>query len=378
MITNFGQFGTNDFIEYWTAFRLFISHQNPYDPQLMLDLQQQLGCHTNTPLMMWNPPWLLVIMAPVLMLGFGAAATAWIYVNFAFLAGIVFFSVDLAELRTKKFTAVLLSLPLLASFLPLYESFRIGQLGVLLGFLLIGGIWAIERKRTVTAGLFISLWTLKVHLFIPLAMFLFFRSLRNRNFFNLILSATCWLTAFAFITTVISRNALPSWIAGMRGKTAGGMVETVDQWIGPSLTGGLRLLLEKDGLVPVWPIITMPGLAAMIAAITAIWFGPRLRFLTSAILMVLLGILLAPFGWLFDLTAILPLYLMALLSSLQKIPFQPSRHVTIFVLFFSQLLCWLQYLFTNFNGQHHYLWLPIVLVMGLGWHISRMTFKYQE
>lgn len=51
VMTSFGQFGTNDFIEYWTAFRLFFSQLNAYDSALIEQLQRPLGWSEPTPVM---------------------------------------------------------------------------------------------------------------------------------------------------------------------------------------------------------------------------------------------------------------------------------------------------------------------------------------
>ena len=52
----------DDFIEYWAAARLTLDGQNPYDPHLLLPLQQAAGRNTDEAVMMWNPPWSLAVV----------------------------------------------------------------------------------------------------------------------------------------------------------------------------------------------------------------------------------------------------------------------------------------------------------------------------
>ncbi|NDC36940.1 MAG: hypothetical protein EBZ48_02685 [Proteobacteria bacterium] len=68
---------STDFLQYWTAFQLVQQGQNPYDPQLMLALQKSLGLTAELPVMMWNPPWLLLLLSPVLHLELSTALAAW-------------------------------------------------------------------------------------------------------------------------------------------------------------------------------------------------------------------------------------------------------------------------------------------------------------
>src|SRR5262245_2694716 len=66
----YGSPGTDDFIEYWTAGQLLRAGENPYDFKRLHELQLQLGSPHDFPIIMWNPPWLLVWIYPVLLLDF--------------------------------------------------------------------------------------------------------------------------------------------------------------------------------------------------------------------------------------------------------------------------------------------------------------------
>jgi hypothetical protein len=76
--------GTNDFIEYWTAFRLFIANRDLYDPALMATLQHSQGFSAEPPLMMWLPPWALLVLAHYLFLILRKGALLWLVASVAF------------------------------------------------------------------------------------------------------------------------------------------------------------------------------------------------------------------------------------------------------------------------------------------------------
>jgi hypothetical protein len=69
-----------DYKEYWSAFQLVLMGQNPYDPQIMKDFQiEKFG--NEIPLMMWNPPWILLLLAPILAVSFEASAYSFLLIQ---------------------------------------------------------------------------------------------------------------------------------------------------------------------------------------------------------------------------------------------------------------------------------------------------------
>jgi hypothetical protein len=62
-------YGQGDFAEYWSAFQLFVENKNPYSPSLTLETQRVFGPCVE-PILLWNPPWLLVLFSPLLSFDF--------------------------------------------------------------------------------------------------------------------------------------------------------------------------------------------------------------------------------------------------------------------------------------------------------------------
>lgn len=363
LITSFGDFGTNDFIEYWTAFRLFISQSNPYDPALMEQLQRPLGWSESAPLMMWNPPWLLLVMAPILMLDFPEAATAWLLTNFALLGGIIYFCLDLLGVPSLSRTQKYLSIPLALTFFPLYTSLAVGQLGVLLAFAFIGAVWSIIKNRLIFGSFCLALWTIKVHLFAPIAVFLFFKSLRNPELWRSLAGGIGALVAMILATEYLHPGVTRDWFNAFPPSNHSSNVVLVQQWQSATLTGGIRLLFADGDLIPFWPSIYVPAVAMIGVALYTIYFGSRLTYLNGSLLAALCSMTFGPFGWVFDFTILLPGYLICALhpSHLRTHPTIGRRFLDVLPLLIPQAVgfCSLPFL----REHHLYMWFPAVMLL---------------
>lgn len=72
------QAGARDFVEYWSAGRLFARGGNPYSPAELFALQRTIGWNGAEPLMMWNPPWALPIVLPFGLPSFSTGQFLWL------------------------------------------------------------------------------------------------------------------------------------------------------------------------------------------------------------------------------------------------------------------------------------------------------------
>src|SRR5262245_49181836 len=67
----------HDFVEYWAAGRLLLGGQNPYDADLVHELERQVG-RTDEGILMWNPPWSLPLVLPLGLMGVRTAHLVWL------------------------------------------------------------------------------------------------------------------------------------------------------------------------------------------------------------------------------------------------------------------------------------------------------------
>ncbi len=71
----------DDFVEYWAAAKLTLNGENPFDPALLLPLQQHAGRDTDEAIMMWNPPWALPAVLPLGVIPAREAQLLWLLVH---------------------------------------------------------------------------------------------------------------------------------------------------------------------------------------------------------------------------------------------------------------------------------------------------------
>src|SRR5215470_141891 len=66
------QSAVRDSIAYWSAGRLLVDHQNPYENGAILELERQHGYQADRPLVLRTPPWSLFLTVPL-----GFLAPVW-------------------------------------------------------------------------------------------------------------------------------------------------------------------------------------------------------------------------------------------------------------------------------------------------------------
>lgn len=71
----------HDFVEYWTAARLFIHGGNPYSAAAMLEAQRAVGWVRPKPVLMLNPPFTLPLIAWLAAFSYKTARLAWLAVS---------------------------------------------------------------------------------------------------------------------------------------------------------------------------------------------------------------------------------------------------------------------------------------------------------
>jgi hypothetical protein len=76
---------TDDYVEYWAAGRLNLSGANPYSPEELTPVEHLAGRYFQVPVMMWNPPYTLVIAMPLAWLPYPVSRLTWLILNVALL-----------------------------------------------------------------------------------------------------------------------------------------------------------------------------------------------------------------------------------------------------------------------------------------------------
>ena len=146
--------GEQDLITYWSASRLLVTGENPYDPDALGRLKGELRPEiaVNGPVTpAWNPPWLLLTLAPLTLFPFYLAIRIWIFLNIAFIviALSLVWQMHGQASDTRGFILILGAGFLLANTITLL---RLGQITSLILLCLVLVVWLIQKEMYYLAG----------------------------------------------------------------------------------------------------------------------------------------------------------------------------------------------------------------------------------
>lgn len=366
---DFGPLGKSDFIQYWSAFKLLLAGANPYDVNSMFEIQRELKPAIEKPIMMWNPPWLPLILSPILWLPFQQAAYFWLFVNICLL-GIT------ALLIRRTFAPSCSIVPfavVTAFFSPCWESLAWGQVSILLTFALTGFLCSVEKNRDVLGGVCLALLSVKPHLFIVMTPLVVFWVCYQRR----------WLVVVGFVFSILALSiaseqlgdSLNDWFNSFF-LPADDRLDSVASWHSAVLADAIRYFVAGE-FVWLRAVFTVVAFGA-----AAVYFSKKERCgeLVSLLPPVLpLTFIFAPYGWYYDQSVLLliPLLLYARVLSL---PDSLQMRVIFRKLSFMVGFCYLILIgLTALIGtsQHHFFWVPFLFLLLWSWTVSLFSFRKQ-
>lgn len=152
---------TNDFIAYWAAARLLLTHGNAFLPAEQLEMQRSAGWTGFTALLMYYPPWTLSLLLPFGYLDYDTAQTLWFLQNSVaiFLGALL-----LWRLYCNSPTPSRVGWVALLTFPPIYFALLMGQVGPLVLVGLVGFLSAARKQAWFWAGAWLALAVIKPHL----------------------------------------------------------------------------------------------------------------------------------------------------------------------------------------------------------------------
>jgi hypothetical protein len=196
----------DDFIEYWSASRLFVTGGNPYSPAQMVEVQHKIGWDRPQALMMFNPPWVLPLLAPVAALPFRTAQVFWLILMVVLLFG----SANVlwryyGGRPDHQFIAWCCA----AAFYPNAVALRMGQLAPLMLFAATMFLICVRSQRFWLAGVSLFVFGVKPHLLIPVVLVVIAWSIWARRWE--IIGGAVLATV---LTTVAAATINPAAVAG--------------------------------------------------------------------------------------------------------------------------------------------------------------------
>jgi hypothetical protein len=284
-----------DFPEYWAAGRLNLRGENPYDPERLLKEQRLIDPERDEALMMWNPPPALALYMP-----FGLLPPR--------LAGLIWVGVQLL--------AVLLACDLLWQ---QYHSRDKRWLSPLVGFLFVGTWWLVtfgqnsglillgltgflhfsERRKPAAAGACAALTALKPHLLAGFGLLLLVDIVSRQGRLTLLAGASVIALSLG-VALLLNPNLIEQYLSATRNPGPGAI--SLRDWKLPVLAYWLRM-----ETVPEWFWIQFApcllGCAGLL--IWRIRSGMQWDWAKALPWVVAVSVLIAPYGWIFDLPVLL-------------------------------------------------------------------------
>ncbi|NWG13023.1 MAG: DUF2029 domain-containing protein [Acidobacteria bacterium] len=334
-----------DFIEYWSAGRLFLAGRNPYSSVELLAVQQSLGWKRADPLIMWNPPWTLVLLLPFARLPYWIGRAAFTFLEVALIvAAAEWLWRQAGGSERRRWIAWLTGV----LFVPCMEALYLGQSSPLVLAGLVGFLWALERKCDFIAGLFILAIAAKPHVPYLFWIFLLFWIWQDARWRVLAGAGVALSSALGLVLAVN-----PSAISGY--------LETLESGPGPLLwkppsLGVALMLLVSPGLTS---LRFVPTLLGILCAFGLCWhwrsvFSWR-RYLDPILL---LSVLSSSFTWMYDWVVLLPLVILLLVWT----EADPGRNWWVpAVLFAMQLLIIFMECIIKDHNDFYNLWVPPAL-----------------
>jgi hypothetical protein len=286
--------GQGDFLAYWSASHLLISGGNPYAHSSISALEQsttpEIISQGEVFLNAWNPPWLLLILAPLGFLSYPIAALVWIFCNTFFIGLALIISWHMCEgIQPSRGILVVF----LAGFLfgETISYLAIGQITalVLLGMLLF--IWWQDHHSDLLAGAVLLLVTIKPQISYFFLLIVLIWVVRNHR----------WKVIEGFVIVALSSLFIfgiidPSW---------------VNDYI--TLLNNMPYSLIYTSTIGSFLASIFHVKIFYLSAIVLLFFiKPILRILekdgwfTTMNIVLLLSLPLSPFGFNFDQIVILP------------------------------------------------------------------------
>jgi hypothetical protein len=285
---------TRDFIGYWAAGQQIVHGADPYNADRVLQLEKAVGLGNLQIKITPSPPIGLVLVLPLGFLSAKSGLVLWMLVELACLSLSLWAVWQLAGKPPSR-------LHLLGYlFAPALACFMAGQIGI---FLLLGlSLFLLWREtRPFLAGAALLPMTLKPHLFLPIALVLLIWAILRRrpSIFVGLLAATA--VSFALVLG-FDPHILTQYTAMLHSNL-------IQDRFAPTLSAYLRWDIAPAA---VW-LEYLPTALATLWALGYFWSRrARWDWLQDGLLVVLVGVMCAPYAWLTDEAVLLPAVLLGI------------------------------------------------------------------
>lgn len=265
-----------DFVAFYTGAKLLL--QNPhhlYDLNAQQFFQQQMlpvtkAQHIFLPFL--NPPFVAVLFTPFVFVNLPIAYDLWLLINVVMLFVICFWIWK--QMATQHQFIRILSIVCIMTFLPVLTSLMVGQLSILLCFVLFCSWKLLQEKKFFLSGLCLSLFLIKPHfLLIP---FLAFLIQRNKPVLRGLFAGGLFLVIISFL--FVGEDAIKQYVFLLANATSWTSTYQIDLLAQHSIQTVLLFFFHTTDVTvirPVWYAFC----AIVIIPVVLIW---RVKYATDS------------------------------------------------------------------------------------------------
>jgi len=283
-IVLFQNAANRDFICYWSSAKLLRAHQNPYAGQAVLRIENAAGAGYREPFIMRNPPWALLLVAP---LGYFRAPVA----GFLWLLALI----ATALLSIKCLRMGPRPPPLVVYlFAPILGCAMAGQTSI---FLLAGiaFFFKYHDRLPYWSGLALILPAMKPHLFLLLWPVILIACWRKKEW-RVLAGFGAGLAAAAVVPLFFDAHIWADYFAAIRG-------EHIDQQYLANLSFLLRFMVPGH---PVW-VQMVPSALGIAFCCRYYWRRRNVWYWRAdGAALLLISTMVSPYSWPFDQLLLLP------------------------------------------------------------------------
>jgi len=284
---------SDDFVAYWSAARLLLNGQDPYDPDALLVLQRTVGWQRDEPMQMFYPPWGLAALLPLGMLPYPLGRLIWLLLNLA----IVFGCCDaLWRLYGGSPHLRWLAWLLGISFAPTLVLLKTGQVSGLMLLGVTAFLSLAQRSRWAPAGAATALIAIK-----PQVIYLFWASLPiwcvRERLWRVLAGGAAAGAVLTAVALALDADVFSQFLSGTQ----------PFYWATPTIASVLRLLARAISGHDAPHLAFAPALAGL-AWIAASWRSRAgsWRWSDEVPLLAFASALTTPYAWSFDWVLLLP------------------------------------------------------------------------
>lgn len=227
----------DDFVEYWAAGRLNLLSKNPYDPAQLEPLQLGVGRSFGVPVMMWNPPWMLILAMPFGALPYALSRVIWLLLHLF----ILLWCVDRTwVLYNGPFRLRGIAWLIGLAFIPALDGLRTGQTGILVFLGAIGFIYFQKKGMDWFSGCLVALIAIKPHILYLFGLAIILWVIRN-NRWGVLMGASISLVITTAFVWIINPSVLSQYIYAIQNYPP-------EDWATPTLGGIFRYLFGPEVL----------------------------------------------------------------------------------------------------------------------------------